>query len=142
MGSRWTPSGPNEVGLDGYIELFDPNSRQSLGLTLAVQSKVDSSITGGSTGTFEYWCKPNDVEYWLNGNTPVILVVSNGSPDHCYWIAIKEYFRDWDRTQPAGVTFDRSIHRFSPKSRPAAIEYRRPQECHRRRGQARGEYRI
>ena len=27
MGSRWTPSGPNEVGIDGYIELFDPGSR-------------------------------------------------------------------------------------------------------------------
>ena len=44
MGSRWTPSGPNEIGIDGYIELFDPNSKQSLGLTLAVQSKVVSAI--------------------------------------------------------------------------------------------------
>ena len=40
MGSRWTPSGPNEVGIDAYIELFDTNSRDPLGLTLAVQSKV------------------------------------------------------------------------------------------------------
>lgn len=40
MGSRWTPSGPNEVGIDGYIELFDPTSRVSLGLNLAAQSKV------------------------------------------------------------------------------------------------------
>jgi hypothetical protein len=37
---RWTPSGPNEVGIDGYIELFDPASRKPLGLTLAAQSKV------------------------------------------------------------------------------------------------------
>ena len=27
MGSRWTASGPNEIGIDGYIELFDPNTR-------------------------------------------------------------------------------------------------------------------
>src|SRR6266571_5128743 len=44
MGSRWTPSGPNEVGIDGYIELFDPSSREALGLTVAVQSKVHSAL--------------------------------------------------------------------------------------------------
>jgi hypothetical protein len=37
MESRWTPSGPNEVGIDGYIELFDPTTRKSLGLTVAAQ---------------------------------------------------------------------------------------------------------
>ena len=26
--SRWTPSGPNEVGIDGYVELFDPRQPQ------------------------------------------------------------------------------------------------------------------
>lgn len=48
MGSRWTPSGPNEIGIDGYIELFDPNSRQALGLTLAVQSKVVTAVAGSA----------------------------------------------------------------------------------------------
>jgi Domain of unknown function (DUF4365) len=81
MGSRWTPSGPNEVGIDGYIELFDPNSRQALGETLAVQSKVVSSISDAGKQSFDYWCDANDVEYWLNGNTPVILVVSNPATD-------------------------------------------------------------
>ena len=48
MGSRWTPSGPNEIGIDGYIELSDPNSRQALGLTLAVQSKVVTAVAGSA----------------------------------------------------------------------------------------------
>src|SRR6266436_943741 len=76
MGSRWTPSGANEVGIDGYIELFDPNSHEALGLTIAVQSKVATATVSSSANTFDYWCDPNDVVYWLNGNTPVILVVS------------------------------------------------------------------
>jgi hypothetical protein len=44
MESRWTPSGQNEVGIDGYIELFDPATRIALGLTLAAQSKVVNAI--------------------------------------------------------------------------------------------------
>jgi hypothetical protein len=116
MGSRWTPSGPNEVGIDGYIELFDPNSKQSLGLTLAVQSKVVSAIAADSGPTIEYWCDPNDVTYWLNGNTPVILVVSDGTPERSYWISITHYFRDWDCTKPTSVTFHSSEHRFSRDS--------------------------
>lgn len=68
-------SGPNEIGIDGYIELFDANSGKPLGLTLAVQSKVVSALAGESEKTFDYWCDANDLGYWLSGNTPVILVV-------------------------------------------------------------------
>jgi hypothetical protein len=113
MGSRWTTSGPNEVGIDGYIELFDPNSHQSLGLTIAVQSKVVAAISNDPSPTFDYWCDANDVEYWLNGNTPVILLVSSPASDESYWIWVKDYFKDWTPTEPARVTFVKEQHRFS-----------------------------
>ena len=71
--SRWTPSGPNEVGIDGYVELFDPASRNALGLNLAAQSKAASGVTADPRPTFDFWCTPADVEYWLAGNMPVIL---------------------------------------------------------------------
>ncbi len=116
MGSRWTPSGPNEIGIDGYIELFDPNSHQPLGLTLAVQSKVVTAIADDSKPTFDYWCDANDVEYWLNGNTPVILVVSSPVSNRGYWISVKDYFNDWVPTDPARVTFVKEQHQFSAES--------------------------
>ncbi len=116
MGSRWTPSGPNEIGIDGYIELFDPNSHEPLGLTVAVQSKVVSAIANSSERTFDYWCDPSDLEYWLNGNTPIILVVSSGNWNTAYWISIKEYFKDWGHTGPAHVKFDKSKHEFTRDS--------------------------
>jgi hypothetical protein len=116
MGSRWTPSGPNEVGIDGYIELFDPNSHQSLGLTVAVQSKVTTAIANDSNPTFDYWCDANDLEYWLNGNTPVILVVSSPASNEGYWISVKDYFKDWTPAEPARVTFVKAQHRFIPDS--------------------------
>src|SRR6185437_14559586 len=95
FGSRWTPNGPNEIGIDGFIELFDPNSHQSLGLNLAVQSKVVNSICKNPDPTFEYFCNPNDVEYWLTTNIPLILIVSCPDSQEGYWISIKEYFKNW-----------------------------------------------
>src|SRR6266851_7093941 len=92
MGSRWTPSGPNEIGIDGYIELFDPSSRLPLGLTLGAQSKVVESAGDQSQPSFDYWCDPNDLEYWLVGNTPIILVVSAPASNVAYWVSIKDHF--------------------------------------------------
>jgi hypothetical protein len=116
MGSRWTPSGPNEIGIDGYIELFDPNSRRALGLTLAVQSKVVTAIGRATDKTFDYWCDANDLTYWLNGNTPVILIVSAGDANEAYWVSIKEHFKGWKPTDSLRITFDKSEHRFSRES--------------------------
>jgi hypothetical protein len=115
MESRWTPSGPNEVGIDGYIELFDPTTRRPLGLTLAVQSKVVNAIASESV-TFDYRCEPADVEYWLSGSMPVILVVSSSATREAYWVSIKEYFKGWTPTSPTTVTFEKAKRRFTKES--------------------------
>jgi hypothetical protein len=65
MESLWTPTGANEVGIDGHIELFDLAARRPPGLTLAAQSKVASALGKTSSHTFDLWCAPADVEYWL-----------------------------------------------------------------------------
>jgi hypothetical protein len=96
MESRWTPSGPNEVGIDGYIELFD----KALGLTLAAQSKVATGVGADQKPTFDFWCAPADLEYWLAGNMPVILVVSDPASKEAWWVPVKEYFRDWTPGSP------------------------------------------
>jgi hypothetical protein len=111
MGSRWTVSGPNEVGIDGYIELFDPATRESLGLTLAVQSKVVSSIRDQDED-FRYSCARNDLEYWLKGNIPVILIVSAPDTNQAYWVWIQEAFDGWKPGDPTSVLFRRSRSRF------------------------------
>jgi hypothetical protein len=116
MESRWTPSGPNEVGIDGYIELFDPTTRKSLGLTVAAQSKVVSSVSENSSPTFDYWCDPSDVEYWTTGNMPVILVISNPASGDAYWISVKDHFKGWTPGQPTTVTFAKAAQHFTKDS--------------------------
>jgi len=126
MGCRWTPSGPNEVGIDGYIELFDANSRRPLGLTVGVQSKAVTAAADNSKLTLDYWCDPNDIEYWLNGNTPVILVVSSPASNEAYWVSIKGYFKDWTPTSSPRVTFVKEQHRFSAASFRELVEIAAP----------------
>jgi hypothetical protein len=116
MRSRWTASGANEVGIDGYIELFDPSSGEALGLTIAAQSKVHSALTTDSKPAFDFWCDSRDVEYWLNGNIPVILIVSNPPTNEAYWVSVKEYFKDWTPRASTTVKFVKSEHRFTPDS--------------------------
>lgn len=111
MGSRWTPSGPNEVGIDGYIELFDPATRVSLGLNLAVQSKVVSSIRDAAE-EFRYNCDPSDLEYWLKGNIPVILIVSDPETNQGYWVWIQEVFQDWRPGDSTSILYRKEEQRF------------------------------
>ena len=110
-GSRWTPSGPNEIGIDGYIELFDPSSHRPLGLTLAVQSKVVSDLANEKGQTFDYWCNPADISYWLEGNIPVILIVSSGDAKDVYWASVRDHFKDWKPGDSTTVTFVRADHK-------------------------------
>jgi TolB-like protein/Flp pilus assembly protein TadD len=115
MNSRWTPSGANEVGIDGYIELFDPSSHEALGVTVAVQSKVVNAIAVEHP-TFDYRCEQKDLEYWLSANIPVILVVSSPSSHEGYWIWVQGHFKDGSPDGSTRITFDKLRHRFSSDS--------------------------
>lgn len=116
MGSRWTPSGPNEVGIDGYIELFDPNSGEPLGKTVAVQSKAVSAFSNETGEYFDYWCDRRDIAYWLQGNTPVILVVSRPASRESYWASVKDYFAEIADKSSSKIRFAKSTQRFTSKS--------------------------
>ena len=116
MESRWTPSGPNEVGIDGYVELFDPATHKALGLTLAAQSKVLSGVGTDAKPTFNYRCTPADVQYWLAGNMPVILVVSDPAAGAAWWVSIKRQFKDWIPGNSTTVTFTKATQCFTKDS--------------------------
>src|SRR2546422_9021011 len=118
MGSRWTPSGPNEVGIDGYIELFDPNSHVPLGKTIAVQSKAVTDFHNDSPDSFDYWCDRTDLDYWLTGNMPVVLVVSRPASREAYWISVKEYFQAPGAEQTTRLHFSKTTHGFTPAALP------------------------
>ena len=116
MSSRWTPSGPNEVGIDGYIELFDPSTRRPLGTTVAVQSRVVSSPENETAESFDYWCRASDLEYWLSNNIPVVLIVSKPSSNEAYWVPIQQYFAGPVRRGSNRITFLKAEQQFTKDS--------------------------
>lgn len=120
MGSRWTPSGPNETGIDGYIEFYDYVDQKSLGVTVAVQSKAVTDFENDSASGFHYRCKKRDIDYWLASNMPTILIVSRPSSSESYWISVKDYFKI--RPSATRVEFDKTAHIFTREALPRLLD--------------------
>ena len=112
MHSMWVPTSGLEVGIDGYIELFDRSSGAALGKTVAVQSKVRKDFANETDEGFDYYCDERDLGYWLQGNMPVLLIVCRPENDEAYWVSIKEYFSDAERRAKRKVHFVKSENRF------------------------------
>jgi hypothetical protein len=95
MGYLWhSTTATLEAGIDGIIELRDPTTGQALNHIIEVQGKAFSTLPNETTDSFTYHCDERDLNYWLQGNAPVILVVSRPATRDAYWVPVKEYFRE------------------------------------------------
>lgn len=113
MGYLWYPTGGVEAGIDGFIEIRDSSTGEVTNNVVQVQSKATTKAFTAETPTsFEYLCEERDLDYWLNGNAPVILVVSRPDSDEAYWAPVKDRFRDLEARKSRKVHFDKSRDRF------------------------------
>lgn len=103
-----------DAGIDGYIEIRDRASGEVTNCITQVQSKATTGKFPGESETgFHYICDERDLDYWLNGNAPVILVRSRPRNDEAYWVDIKTYFKKHpERRQDRKVVFDKKINAF------------------------------
>ena len=116
MHCTWNPTGAVDVGIDGYIEMFDRKTGHALGKHLAVQSKAVSSLANDRGDTFDFSCEARDIAYWRQGNMPVLLIVSRPSTNEQYWVSVKDYFDDLERQSGSTVRFHKTHNRFSEAS--------------------------
>ena len=86
MHCTWSATGAVDVGIDGFIELFDRNTGNALGKHLAVQSKAVTKLANETGETFDFCCEGRDIAYWRQGNMPVLLIVSQPRTDARYWV--------------------------------------------------------
>src|SRR5262249_54421402 len=87
-----------------------------------VQSKATERPFDAETANgFDLRCNPRDVDYWLNGNTPVILIQSRPSTDEAYWVDVKKYFSNLDHKKSGKIRFDKITDRFD-ETASAALE--------------------
>ena len=100
-------------GIDGHIDLVDPSTRAVLNLVLLVQSKASTLPFSYETETsFCYTCTEDDLNYWLSGNAPVILILSHPDQNEAWWVDIKAEFADARRRAERTVMVDKSRQRF------------------------------
>jgi hypothetical protein len=129
MGCIWNPTGAIDVGIDGTIELCDRTTGEPLGLFLHVQSKATDGTWDGETAEGLYYtCRSQDLDYWMQGNAPVLLIASRPAKGDAYWLSVKDYFGDPTRRQSRRAHFDKQKDRFAPEAYPALLALATPRD--------------
>lgn len=118
MGFLWHPTGL-EAGIDGYIEVRRETGEVT-NCIIQVQSKAtDRPFEAETASTLEFRCSAKDLDYWLAGNAPVILVRSRPRTNEAYWISLKDYFSDLAKRKSAKIVFDKTTDQFDLTAKPA-----------------------
>lgn len=116
MGFAWHPTNhPVEAGIDGWVELRDVATGEVANCWLAVQSKARSELRQDDT-TVKYNCTLKEVEYWMSGNQPVILVVSIPEEKKAWWVSVKDYFAEKDVSTDRTIVFDKAGSLLTPST--------------------------
>ncbi len=129
MGFLWYPTGGVEAGIDGVIEIRDSETGEVTNCIIQVQSKATqkTQLQAETETSFEYRCEERDIDYWLQGNAPVILIVVKTFTKEAFWVSIKGYFRDPKRRQSRKVLFDKARDRFDVNARLSLMHLAIPQ---------------
>jgi hypothetical protein len=129
MGCAWHPTNQAvEAGIDGHIELRNPDTQQALNLILAVQSKARTEFSGEDADSFTFYCDQRDIDYWLQGNVPMILVVSRPDTREAFWVNIRQYFADPAARQARKIEFNKVRDRFDASVRSRLFDISRPKD--------------
>src|SRR5260370_14244976 len=106
-------------GIDGEIELVSPDGIP-LNIVVMVQSKARGRRFAYETDdSFQWTADPADLDYWLSGNPPVIVVLSRPAEDLAWWFDVRAAFADPRRRAERTVTISNHQQSFATTA-PAA----------------------
>lgn len=125
----WRPLVIFDVGIDGDIEICDPVTGEATNAFVKVQAKATTQPFAAETfDSFEYICEQKDLDYWLRGNAPTILIVCRPASDEAYWVSIKDYFKDLAVLKTRKIRFDKQRDRFDVTSAEALKQLALPRD--------------
>ena len=92
MGCSWhSTESLLEAGIDGLIELRDRETHVMLNHWIGVQCKATAGrFDHEDDSSFLFRCDRRDLRYWLDGNIPVILVVSRPRNREAWWVPLDD----------------------------------------------------
>ena len=110
-----------ETGIDGFLELRDQQTGQTLANWIGAQVKTTDggAYTHEDDNGFEYLLKADDLEYWRGSNIPVIIILVRLSDNSMYWKPVDAGMM----AEPRRLQFDKTQDRFdkSAADRIAAL---------------------
>ena len=115
MGFVWHPTNSSlESGIDGIIEIRDPETGETTNNIIQVQVKAtEQEWIYDTQETFIYRCRARDIDYWMKSNTPIILVAVSPNRKEAYWANVKEVFSDSRKRQKKKLVFRKATQRFT-----------------------------
>lgn len=109
MGFTWHPTSQDlEAGIDGFTELRDSSTGTVTGSFLHIQSRARSTLEKDTPDSFEYTCTQDELDYWMGGTAPVLLVISQPRDKKAWWVSIKDYFRTPENKKSRRVRFNKN----------------------------------
>lgn len=113
MGQVWRPTTVHDTGVDGTLEFRDVGTGEVSNQHIQIQSKAtDLAWEAENAISFTYRARQEDLDYWLRGNLPVILIVSRPKDSVAYWISINQYFADAKAMQSRKIIFNKKENIF------------------------------
>ena len=90
MGFVFYETGQVEAGIDGLLELRDPDGTvRAQFLAAQIKARKKGAYTAETAEGFEYLCLPDDFLYWSGPNLPVIVVLARLEDNSVYWKAVE-----------------------------------------------------
>lgn len=115
-----------DAGIDGTLELRDPNTGEMKNLLIRAQVKSTDTLQSESETEFSYTCTAEDLEYWLRGNVPNILIVCLPAQRTAYWKCLRTYFSDPTRRVTRTVRFQKAKDQFDRSAVDQLFQLARP----------------
>ena len=120
MGWLWRPTPIFDAGIDGEIEVRDPATGEASNCIIKVQAKATEQAFPGESGeNFHFICDADDLDYWLRGNVPVVLVLCRPKSGEAYWVSLRDCFQNEPARKSRKVVFDKRKDVLGPSSAPA-----------------------
>jgi hypothetical protein len=127
MGFVWNAT-HFEAGIDGYIEIAEPETGEATNRIIQVQVKaVENDFQSDNGQEFSFSCERAHIDYWLNGTAPVILIVCKIRTGEAYWVDVARYFSDPEKRKGCTVRFDRSQDRFDASAATELLKSAAPE---------------
>jgi hypothetical protein len=116
-------------GIDGEIELVGPNG-EALNRVIMVQSKASNRRQHAyeTADSFQWAASKADLDYWLSGNAPVIVVLSRPAEKAAWWFDVRAEFGTPRRRAERTVIINKHMQSFDESAASALFHLGTPRD--------------